>query len=37
MEEIIKTINEICEDNIIKAVISNKKNKDIKYNKIVFQ
>ena len=30
-------LNEICKDNIIKVVISNKKNKDIKYNKIVFQ
>ena len=37
MEEIVKTINEICEDEIIKVVISNKKNKEIKYNKVVFQ
>ena len=37
MEDIIKTINEICEDKLIKVVISNKKNKEIKYNKIVFQ
>lgn len=37
MDDIIKIINEICKDNIIKVVISNKKNKDIKYNKIVFQ
>ena len=37
MEDIVKVINEICEDNIIKVVISNKKNKQIKYNKIVFQ
>ena len=37
MEDIIKTINEICEDKLIKVVISNKKNKDIKYNKIVLQ
>lgn len=37
MEDIIKIINEICKDNIIKVVISNKKNKEIKYNKIVFQ
>ncbi|WP_297131076.1 class I SAM-dependent methyltransferase [Terrisporobacter sp.] len=36
MEEIIKVINELCEDDIIKIVISNKKNKDLKYNKIVF-
>lgn len=37
MEDIIKSINEICEDEIIKVVISNKKNKEIKYNKIVIQ
>lgn len=37
MENIIKTINEICEDNVIKVVISNKKNKELKYNKIVIQ
>ena len=37
MEDIIRTINEICEDKLIKIVISNKKNKEIKYNKIVFQ
>lgn len=37
MDDIIKIINEICKDNIIKVVISNKKNKEIKYNKIVFQ
>ncbi|WP_018592160.1 class I SAM-dependent methyltransferase [Terrisporobacter glycolicus] len=37
MENTIKTINEICKDNIIKVVISNKKNKEIKYNKIAFQ
>ncbi|MDU6984595.1 MAG: SAM-dependent methyltransferase [Terrisporobacter othiniensis] len=37
MDDTIKIINEICKDNIIKVVISNKKNKDIKYNKIVFQ
>ena len=37
MEDIIKTINEVCEDKLIKVVISNKKNKEIKYNKIVFQ
>ena len=37
MEDIIKTINEVCEDELIKVVISNKKNKEIKYNKIVFQ
>lgn len=37
MEDIMKTINEICEEKLIKLVISNKKNKDIKYNKIVLQ
>ncbi|UPA30137.1 SAM-dependent methyltransferase [Terrisporobacter glycolicus] len=37
MEDTIKIISEICKDNIIKVVISNKKNKDIKYNKIAFQ
>lgn len=37
MDDTIKIINEICKDNIIKIVISNKKNKEIKYNKIVFQ
>ena len=34
MEEIIKIIDEICKDDIVKVVISNKKNKDVKYNKI---
>ena len=28
MEEIIKAIDEICNDEIIKVVISNKKNKE---------
>ena len=37
MDDTIKIINEICKDNMIKVVISNKKNKEIKYNKIVFQ
>ena len=37
MEEIIKAIDEICNDEIIKAVISNKKNKEFKYNKVTFQ
>ena len=36
MEEIIKVINEVCEDYILKIVISNKKNKELKYNKVVF-
>ena len=34
MEELIKSIDEITKDEVIKVVISNKKNKDIKYNKI---
>ena len=37
MEEIIKAIDEICNDEVIKAVISNKKNKEFKYNKVTFQ
>ena len=37
MDDIIKIINEICKDNIVQVVISNKKNKELKYNKIVFQ
>ncbi|MBW6409519.1 class I SAM-dependent methyltransferase [Clostridium weizhouense] len=36
MEELKKAINEIAEQNIIKVVISNKINKDVKYNKITF-
>ncbi|MEG1408856.1 MAG: SAM-dependent methyltransferase [Terrisporobacter sp.] len=35
MEDIIKSINAICEDKAVKIVISNKKNKEVKYNKIV--
>ncbi|MDB8790049.1 SAM-dependent methyltransferase [Romboutsia sp. 1001216sp1] len=34
MEELIKSIDEITKDEVIKVVISNKKNKDIEYNKI---
>ncbi len=34
MEELIKAIDEITEQEIIKLVISNKKNKDVEYNKI---
>ena len=37
MEDIIKAIDEICNDEVIKAVISNKKNKEFKYNKVTFQ
>ncbi len=36
MEELRNAVNEVAEDKIIKAVISNKINKDVKYNKIVF-
>ncbi|SHI06734.1 Methyltransferase domain-containing protein [Clostridium collagenovorans DSM 3089] len=36
MEELIKAIDEIIKDEIIKVVISNKMNKDIEYNKIKF-
>lgn len=34
MEELIKSIDEITKDEVIKVVISNKKNKDIEYHKI---
>ncbi len=37
MDDIVKVINDICSDSIAKIVISNKKNKEIKYNKITFQ
>ena len=36
MEELKKSINEIAEQEIIKVVISNKKDKEEKYNKINF-
>ena len=36
MEEIKKSIDEICNDEVIKVVISNKKNKEFKYNKSNF-
>lgn len=35
MEELRKVLNEVFNDEIIKAVISNKANKEVKYNKIV--
>lgn len=35
MEELRKVLNEVFKDEIIKAVISNKANKEVKYNKIV--
>ena len=34
MEELKKAINEITTQEIVKVVISNKKDKDEKYNKI---
>ena len=34
MEELKKIINDIFSEEIIKLVISNKSNKDVKYNKI---
>lgn len=36
MNELKKTVNEILEEEIIKIVISNRMNKDVKYNKITF-
>jgi len=36
MEDLKKAIDEIVEQEIIKLVISNKKNKDVEYNKINF-
>ncbi|WP_300384115.1 SAM-dependent methyltransferase [Clostridium sp.] len=36
MEELNKAINEITKEEIIKVVISNKSNKEIKYNKIIY-
>ena len=36
MDELKKAVNEIIEEEIIKIVISNKMNKDVKYNKITF-
>ena len=36
MEELKNAVYEIAEDKIIKVVISNKINKDVKYNKIIF-
>ncbi len=36
MDELKKAINEITQEEIIKVVISNKANKDVKYNKITF-
>jgi len=36
MEELRKAIDEVVREQIIKLVISNKMNKDIEYNKIIF-
>ena len=36
MEDLKKAINDIVQEEIIKLVISNKLNKDVKYNKITF-
>lgn len=36
MEDLKKAINEIAKEEIIKIIVSNKTNKDIKYNKISF-
>ncbi|GAB6167895.1 SAM-dependent methyltransferase [Clostridium carnis] len=36
MENLKNSINEIIQEDIIKIVISNKMNKDVKYNKITF-
>ncbi|MBU5591238.1 SAM-dependent methyltransferase [Clostridium sp. MSJ-4] len=36
MDDLKKAINEIMQEDIIKVVLSNKMNKDIKYNKITF-
>ena len=36
MEELKKAVSEIAKKKIIKAVISNKMNSEVKYNKIVF-
>ena len=36
MEELKNAVSEIAKEKIIKAVISNKMNKEVKYNKIVF-
>ena len=34
MEELKKALDEVFKDDIVKIVISNKLNKDVKYNKI---
>lgn len=36
MEELKKAINEIIRHDIVKVVVSNKKNKAVEYNKIIF-
>lgn len=36
MEDLIRAVNNIIQDEILKIVISNKTNKEIEYNKIIF-
>lgn len=36
MEDLIRAVNNITQDEILKIVISNKTNKEIEYNKIIF-
>lgn len=36
MDELKKALSEIVQEEIMKIVISNKMNKDVKYNKITF-
>ncbi|SHK15738.1 class I SAM-dependent methyltransferase [Tepidibacter formicigenes] len=36
MEDLKKVIDEIIQQDIVKLVVSNKKNKDVEYNKIIF-
>lgn len=36
MEDLIRAVNDITQDEILKIVISNKTNKEIEYNKIIF-
>lgn len=36
MEDLIRAVNNITQDEILKIIISNKTNKEIEYNKIIF-